>query len=247
MEKPPQKRWLGQSEIHVPVGVRKRLAHAPHDIARLDIEQGLGNYLERQFPHLLLHVHPGPVLPLPGFSGRDLGHGPGVMFDVFAMKPGLYHPPLLQMKRSGGCHQTVSHHPAHGFKRRGAPPGLVVVGHQDLAVEIGVIHEVDQDGVHRHGADITVSGGILQQADKAEPKAERLPDKRQLGRPRRHFHAPDGRLGRIYERLRGGRHRLPAGHRPDTPLRAVRRPWRSSFTTVASNSLRRSVALRTRS
>ena len=43
-----------------------------------------------------------------------------------------------------------------------APPGLVVFGHQDLPVEIGTIHEVDQDGVHRHGADITVSGGLLQ-------------------------------------------------------------------------------------
>ena len=209
MEKPPQKRRLGQTEVHVSVGLRKRLAHAPDNVARLDIEQGLGNYLERQFTHLLLHVHPGPVLPLPGFSGRDFGHGLGVMFDVSAMKPRLYQPPLLQMKCSGGRHEAVSHHPAYGLKRSSAPPGFLVVGHQDLPVELGVIHQVDQDGLHRHSADVAVGGGLLQQADQAEPKAKRLPDKRQLGWPRRQFRSLDGRPGRIQERISAGRYRLP--------------------------------------
>ena len=130
--------------------------------------------LERQVPHLLLHVNPGAVPPLPGLPGRDVSHGPSVMFDVSAMEPGLYQPPLLQMERSGGGREAISHHPAYGLKRSDAPPGLLVVGHQDLPVEVGVIHEVDQDGVHRHGADISVGGGILQQADKAESKAERF-------------------------------------------------------------------------
>ena len=176
---------------------------------RLQVEQGLGDYLERQLPHLLLHVHPGPVLPLPGLPGRDFGHGPGVVLDVSAMEPGLYHPPLPQVKRSGGCHEAVSHHPAHGLERRGAPPGFLVFSHQDLPVELGMIHEVDQDGVHRNGADVAVGGGLLQQLDQAEPKAERLADERQLGRPRRQVRSRDGGLGRVHEPLGVGSYRLP--------------------------------------
>ena len=157
------------------------LPDAAHGVGQFETEEGLDHDVQGEFAHLLSHVDIGPVSPPALVLQREVHHDLRVFRDAAAVELGLHQTTLPQVERTVGGDQAVAQQVAEGFGEPAASDALVV-RHEQFPDQVGVVDEVHEDGLDRHGHQVAVTGCFFDQAQGVCQIAEGLPNDGQLGR-----------------------------------------------------------------